>query len=96
MTNSREFILTTLKKILEKETQKALEEAKQNAFLKAKEVFTPIIQYGAISSEEFLDICEELNIQPASNGKQIPIASFNSERDPCSHGISAFGPRSAC
>ena len=108
MTNSKEFIQSTLKRILEKETQKALEAAKHNTFLKAQEVFAPIIQYGAISSTEFLEICEELNIPTSNSTLAKNISAHNisdhhishtytsdDDRDPCSHG-SVFGPRSSC
>lgn len=97
-TETNAFIKTTIEKIIKEETENALKEVKKTAFYKAKEIFAPLFNYGAISQEDFRIVCIELGIATPKDFQTKTKLNTNSKTlydDGCSSG-SAFGPRSAC
>jgi hypothetical protein len=97
-TETNAFIKTTIEKIIKEETENALKEVKQTAFYKAKEIFAPLFNYGAISKEDFMIVCIELGIATPKDFQTKTKLNTNSATiydDGCGVG-SVFGPRSAC
>lgn len=95
MNDSVNFIKQIMAKILQEETEKAMKEAKNKTFSKAKDAFDSMFKYGAFTYEDFINACKQLNIPcPEENIHKSKITNKTSSySDPCSH---SGGMRSFC
>lgn len=96
MNNASEFILETVKKLIENKTVKAIEQAKIEACKEAAEIFKPLIINGVITQEDFIQVMNsqgvKIEVNPPSKSK-LNTNSNDNTPDPCSR---SFGVRSCC